>query len=150
MTRDERYMTLALEQARAALTAGEVPVGAVIVLGETVLASAHNLRETDCNPLAHAETEAIKKAALAVRDWRLSGCEMFVTLEPCAMCSGAVVESRVRRLVFGAFDPERGFMGSVADLTALVSSSGPEILGGVLQLECEKLLKSFFKRKRQV
>jgi len=148
MTRDEGYMKLALAQAKKASESGEIPVGAVIVKSDVVIAAAFNKKETKKNPLAHAELRAIKKAAAFLDDWRLSDCEMFVTLEPCAMCAGAIIESRIKRLVFGAFDWGNGFMGSLADLPALALKNDFPVLGGVLSGECSGLLSGFFKSKR--
>ncbi len=148
MTRDEGYMQLAIREAKLAMDAGEVPVGAVVVQGDRVLARCGNRRERDARPTAHAELLAIEQAALALGDWRLTGCELFVTLEPCAMCSGAVMASRLRRVVFGAFDPDYGCLGSAADLTRLPGCTLEELLGGVLERECRQLLDSFFKKRR--
>lgn len=148
MTRDERYITAALEQAEEAASLGEVPVGAVVVKENDIIARGHNRRETDKNALSHAETEAIRSACELLGDWRLDGCELFVTLEPCAMCAGAILQSRIKRVVFGAFDPAAGCMGSVIDMTLLPIGAPTELLGGVLQRECEDLLKRFFEERR--
>jgi len=148
MTRDESYIALAIEQAKLAADMGEVPVGAVVVRRDFVISTGFNRRESNKNPLSHAETEAIKKAAAAVGDWRLSDCEIFVTLEPCAMCAGAILASRMKRVVFGAFDPAAGCFGSAADLSLLSFAPVIEIIGGVLLAECEALLTSFFADKR--
>ena len=149
MTRDERYMLEALAEAKIALCEGEIPVGAVVVKGDEIIARAHNRRENDLRPTAHAELLAIEEAAKAIGDWRLEGCELFVTLEPCAMCSGAVNAARLRRVVFGAFDPEFGCCGSAHDLTLLPNSRVEELLGGVLDKECLEILDSFFKNLRK-
>ncbi len=139
---------MAIEEAKKANSIGEIPVGAVIVKDDIVIASGYNRRETDKNALSHAETESIRTACDTLGDWRLTGCELFVTLEPCAMCAGAILASRLRRVVFGAFDPAAGCMGSVMDLTLSPMSPPIELLGGVLQRQCELLLKQFFESKR--
>jgi len=149
MTRDERYLALAIEQAKKAASLGEVPVGAVIVSRDGVIAAGYNKRERDKNPLAHAEIEAIGKAAAAEGDWRLSDCELFVTLEPCAMCAGAIVTCRIKRVVFGAFDPAAGCLGSAVDLSLLPFARDMEVIGGVLLAPCEKLLSDFFYGQRR-
>lgn len=148
MTRDERYLLAALEEAKRAKDLGEVPVGAVIVKENDVIARGYNRRETDKNALSHAETEAIANACKALGDWRLDGCELFVTLEPCAMCAGAILQSRMARVVFGAFDSAAGCMGSVIDMSLLSIAPPLELLGGVLQRECEDILKHFFEERR--
>lgn len=148
MTRDESYMLMAIEQAELALAEGEVPVGAVVVRGDELLAKCRNRRDGDRRPTAHAELLAIEAAAAALGDWRLEGCELFVTLEPCAMCAGAANAARLRRVVFGAFDPEFGCCGSALDLTRLPNSRVEELLGGVLEDQCQRLLRDFFDAKR--
>lgn len=148
LTRDERYMHEALGEAKRAAAEGEVPVGAVIVLGDEIIARAHNLSEREKSALLHAETGAIAAASKVLGDWRLSGCELFVTLEPCAMCAGAILNSRLRRVVFGAFDAAAGCMGSVTDLSLLPFAPKMELLGGVLEHACADLLKAFFERRR--
>jgi len=149
VTRDESYIMLALEQARKAFAADEVPVGAVVVCDGRLLSTGYNRRESEKNPLSHAETEAIKAAAAAIGDWRLTDCEIFVTLEPCAMCAGAILNSRIRRVVFGAFDPDAGCFGSAADLSLLPFAPDIEVIGGVLSAECEALLSAFFSDRRR-
>ena len=149
MTRDEKYMRLALEQANEALLLNEIPVGAIILHGDTVVGTGFNRREKDRDPIAHAEIIALRKAAQAIGDWRLDGFEMFCTLEPCAMCAGAILNSRIKRLVFGAFDTSDGFFGGNVDITSLyMNKSHVEVLGGVLQEECTELLKRFFIERR--
>jgi tRNA(adenine34) deaminase len=139
-------MEAALDEARAAGAAGEVPVGAVVVSAEgELLARAHNRRETDGDPLAHAELLAIRQAARSVGGWRLVGATLYVTLEPCAMCAGALVLARVARLVYGAPDPKAGFCGSLGDLVRDPRlNHRPEVLGGVLAESSAELLKGFF------
>jgi tRNA(adenine34) deaminase len=143
------WMQLALGEARRAAELGEVPVGAVVVRGDELLAAAHNRRETDGDPLAHAELLALRQAAARVPGWRLLGCTMFVTLEPCAMCAGALVNSRVDRLVFGAFDPKAGYCGSLGDIPRDPRlNHRPEVVAGVLEDDCGALLRDFFRRLR--
>jgi tRNA(adenine34) deaminase len=145
----ERFMRLALEQAQAALAADEVPVGAVIVHGERVIAAAHNQRETLRDPTAHAEMIAITQAAEALRDWRLEGCALYVTLEPCPMCAGAILQARLPLVVYGATDPKAGAVRSLYQLL-----SDPrlnhccQVVPGVLALPCGEILTQFFARQR--
>jgi tRNA(adenine34) deaminase len=139
-------MQVALAEARAAAAAGDVPVGALVVGADgSRLAAAHNRRETDRDPLAHAELLALRAAARAVGGWRLEGATLYVTLEPCAMCAGAVVLARVARLVYGAADPKAGFCGSLGDLVRDPRlNHRAEVTGGVLADECGELLRGFF------
>ena len=134
---DFTYMRLALRQAAEAVEAGDVPVGAVIVRGKTVIAQAHNQTELLKDPTAHAEMIAITQAASAVGDWRLTECALYVTKEPCPMCAGAIALARIPRVVFGAYDPQ-----SAGELKA------EQIKGGVLEEECKELLQNFFKSLR--
>ena len=148
-TVDEHWMGLALEQARRAAALGEVPVGAVVVRGEELLGSGHNRRETEGDPLAHAELLALREAAARVPGWRLLGCTMYVTLEPCAMCAGALVNSRVDRLVYGASDPKAGFCGSLGDIPRDPRLNHRlEVVAGVRAEECGALLRGFFRELR--
>jgi Cytosine/adenosine deaminases len=151
MTRDEQYMQQALEQAQIAASLGEIPVGAVIVHNDEVIAAAYNTRETEKNAVNHAELVAIDKACRALGGWRLVGCELFVTLEPCPMCAGAVINSRLERVVFGTADPKAGSAGSVCDLFDMPYNHKPEVISGVLAQECSQILVAFFRnlRKRQ-
>ncbi len=144
MNRDEQYMRLALAEAEAALREGETPVGAVIVCGDEFIASAHNTRERDKNALRHAEISAIERACAALGGWRLAGCELYVTLEPCPMCAGAVINSRLSRLVYGASDAKAGCAHSVIDLFELPFNHKPVIKSGVLAKESAELLSQFF------
>lgn len=138
-------MRQALVEARAAAVRGEVPVGAVVVREGTIVGRGHNLRESTDDPLAHAELMAIAEAARATGHWRLIGCTLYVTLEPCAMCAGALVNSRVERLVYGARDPKAGFVGSLGDLVRDPRLNHRlEVSEGVLAEECGKLLAGFF------
>ena len=143
-------MRLALSEAEACLAFGDVPVGAIVVRGEgEVVAGAGNARERLGDPTAHAEILALRTAAEVVGSWRLEGCTLVVTLEPCAMCAGAAVLSRVQRVVFGASDPKAGFAGSLGDLLSDERlNHQPAITGGVLEEECAELLRSFFRERR--
>ena len=146
---DQRWMRLALAEAERAREIGEVPIGAVVVRDDEVVGRGHNRRECDSNPLAHAELLAIAEAAEAVGDWRLTGCSLYVTLEPCAMCAGALVNSRIDRLVFGARDPKAGFCGSLGDLVRDSRLNHRlEVEEGVLADECGGLLREFFESLR--
>ena len=141
-------MTAALEMARKAAKRDEVPVGAVIVHNGAVIAKAHNLRETRRSPLAHAEMIAIEKAARKLHGWRLSGCTLYVTLEPCPMCAGAIVNSRIDEVVFGAYDPKAGACGTLYNLAEGRLNHTPKVTGGVLEEESAAILKAYFKGKR--
>ena len=142
-------MRLALEEAHAAGDAGDVPIGAVVARGEEVLARAGNARERHRDPTAHAEVLALRQAAAAAGSWHLEGCTLVVTLEPCAMCSGALVLARVDRLVFGAADPKAGFAGSLGDLVRDPRlNHAIDVTAGVLEHECGQLLRSFFAQRR--
>jgi len=146
---DQHGMRLALAEAERARAAGEVPVGAVVIRGDDVVGRGHNRRETDADPLAHAELLAIRQAADEVGEWRLAGCTLYVTLEPCAMCAGALVNSRVERLVFGARDPKAGFCGSLGNLVEDSRLNHRlEVAEGVLGEECGALLREFFESLR--
>lgn len=144
------FMAQAIALAEQAATLGEVPVGAVVVNAEgRVLASAHNTRETQDDPCGHAELIAMREAAKAQGHWRLDGCTVYVTLEPCAMCAGAMVLSRIQTCVYGADDPKAGFCGSVGDLSAHPKLNHSfELVSGVLAEECSDLLRSFFAELR--
>ncbi|MDE2689233.1 MAG: tRNA adenosine(34) deaminase TadA [Acidobacteriota bacterium] len=146
---DRTAMELALDEARLAATAGEVPVGAVVVRDGVVVGRGHNRRESWGDPLAHAEMIALAEAAARQQGWRLNGCSVYVTLEPCAMCAGAMVNARVDRLVFGAADPKGGFCGSLGNI---VREPGLNhritVCSGVLAEESSALLRAFFRRLR--
>ena len=144
-TFDERLMGLALDEARRCLEWGDVPIGAVVARGEVVLGAAGNQRERLGDPTAHAEILALREASRQVGRWRLDGCTVYVTLEPCAMCSGALVLARVERLVFGAEDPKAGFAGSLGDLVQDPRLNHRlEVSGGVRSEEAGSLLREFF------
>lgn len=147
---DDIYMKRALELADMAAAEGEVPVGAVVVRkGDgRIVGEGRNRREKSRSPLAHAELEAIQNAALYLGGWRLSGCDMYVTLEPCPMCTGGIINSRIDRVIYGAYDKKAGSLGSVTDLSALPYNHRPEITGGYMENECAQVLKIFFKRMR--
>ena len=143
-------MNIALELAKEAGERGEVPVGAIIVdkNGE-IISKAYNLRETDKNAVAHAELIAIQDACKTLGGWRLSGCTLYVTLEPCPMCTGAIVNSRIERVVFGAYDMQAGCCGSVANFNAYPFNHAFDIVGGVMETECREVLTQFFNNKRK-
>lgn len=143
------FMALALENAKKAAGAGEVPVGAVIVKGDKVIAEGYNKREMRQNALSHAETEAISAACERLSSWRLDGCTMYVTLEPCPMCTGAIMAARIERVVFGACDEKGGAMGSVCDLCEMPFMTKPQVIGGFMQKECADVLTGFFEAVRQ-
>ena len=146
---DERHMLSALDQARAAAALGEVPIGAVIVCDGEVVARGHNRRETDADPTAHAEMLAVREAALALGRWRLSGCTVYVTLEPCPMCAGALHAARVDRCVYGAVDPKAGAVGTLYDIASDERLNHRyAVTSGVLADESTALLKEFFSRLR--
>lgn len=145
---DFYFMGLALELAKQAAALGEVPVGAVVVRGGEVVGSGYNRRETGKNALAHAELAAIDEACRTLGGWRLWQCDLYVTLEPCPMCTGAIINSRMVRVVYGASDPKAGCCGSVVDLTALPFNHKPQLVGGVRAEECAALLSDFFKALR--
>lgn len=148
MTIDEQFMLEALKEAHKAAKKDEVPVGAVVVRGGRIISRAHNLRETRRRPDAHAEHLAMCKAARKLRGWRLIGCTLYVTLEPCTMCAGLAVNSRIPRVVFGAYDKKAGALGSLYDLNEGRLNHTFECTGGVLEEECAKVLKEYFKAKR--
>jgi tRNA(adenine34) deaminase len=146
---DERIMHLAMQEAGGCLVWDDVPVGCVITRGDEILAVAGNARERHHDPTAHAEILALRAAARVVGSWRLDGCTLFVTLEPCAMCAGAIVLARVDRVVFGALDPKAGFAGSLGNLVQdLRLNHRVELTGGVLGERCGELLKGFFRERR--
>lgn len=146
---DLELMQLALEQARLAADIEEVPVGAVVALNGEPIAMAHNTRETEKNATHHAELLAISRACEKLGGWRLWQCELFVTLEPCPMCSGAIINSRLRRVVYGAADPKAGCCGGLTDLFALPFNHHPIIEKGLCEEEAAALMQQFFERLRQ-
>lgn len=146
---DTLFMREALVEAQKAYALGEVPVGAVIVHDGKIISRGYNRRETGKTSIGHAEMEAIGGACQALGTWRLSGCALYVTLEPCPMCAGAVINSRIGRLVFGARDPKAGACRSVVELFSLPFNHRPQISEGVLRDECSRILKDFFQSLRQ-
>lgn len=146
---DEEFMKLALNQAMRAAELDEVPVGAVIVKEQKVIGLGYNQRESSNNPLAHAEIIAINSACQVLKTWRLLNCAIYITMEPCPMCMGAILNARISRLVFGCYDPKNGCCGSVADFKHLAFTHKKiTVLGGVMQQEAAMLLSEFFKQKR--
>ena len=145
----EKYMALALALAKEAADAGEVPVGCVIADGEgRVIGRGRNRREKNCDATAHAEVEAIRQACAALGNWRLEQCSIYVTLEPCPMCTGAIINSRIPTVVFGAREALSGSCGSVIDLFSENYGHRPAVFGGVLAEDCAALLRGFFRGKR--
>lgn len=146
---DEKYMKEAIKQAKKAESIDEVPIGAIIVHNDKVIARAHNLRESKQNAVAHAEIVAIQKACKKLESWRLENCILYVTLEPCPMCSGAILQSRIERVVYGASDPKGGCIESCMQMYEVNGFNHyPKVTSGVLKEECSELLKNYFKQKR--
>ena len=146
---DDRFMGMALEEARLAAAEGEVPIGAVVVCAGEVVARAHNRRETDRDPSAHAEFSAMREASRVLGRWRLTGCTVYVTLEPCLMCAGLMVNARIDRCVFGAADPKGGALGTLFDVSADERLNHAfEVSAGVRAEEAADLLRSFFRERR--
>lgn len=145
---DKNFMYEALNEAKIALEKGEVPVGAVIVKDGKIIAKGRNMREEKQNALSHAEIEAINEACIKLNSWRLDGCEMYVTLEPCPMCAGAIINSRIKTLIFGAFDSKMGSIDSVVNLCDYPYNHKVEVYGGICEDECVKIMKDFFKNLR--
>ena len=149
LTEDEKYMKKALHQARRAAAIGEVPIGCIIVRDGTIVARGYNRRNTQKTTLAHAEMYAIDRASRKLGDWRLEGCTMYVTLEPCQMCAGALVQSRIDRVVIGSMNPKAGCAGSVLNVLQMSEFNHQvEVERGVLEPECTELLQSFFRELR--
>lgn len=142
-------MRAAIKMAHKAAKKDEVPIGAVIIKDGRIIAKGYNTRETRRDPLGHAEIMAIRKAARKVGGWRLSGCTLYVTLEPCPMCAGAIINARIDTVVFGAYDPKAGALGSLYDLSEGRLNHQPNVIGGVLKDQCAALLKDFFAGKRK-
>lgn len=143
-----KFMEIALEQAKTAEKMGEVPIGAVIVKNGEIIAKAHNLCETLKDSTAHAEILCIKKAAEALGDFRLTDTELYVTLEPCPMCAGAAINARVSEVIFGAYDPVKGALGSVTNLYSYDFPNKPTVYGGIREKETALILQEFFKKRR--
>lgn len=150
MTDQERFMKEAIRQAKKARALEEVPIGCVIVHEGKIIARGYNRRNTDKNTLSHAELNAIRKASRKLGDWRLEGCTMYVTLEPCQMCSGAIVQSRMTRVVVGCMNPKAGCAGSILNLLDMPEFNHQvELTTGVMEEECSQMMKSFFKELRE-
>ena len=145
----EYFLDQAIALAKEAAQEGEVPVGAVVVLGDKIVGTGRNRREKSKNALAHAEIEAINEACRTLGGWRLWQCDMYVTLEPCPMCTGAIINSRIKRLIYGASDCKAGSCGSVVNLFELPYNHKPEIVSGIKKDECAELLSEFFKALRK-
>ena len=144
----EIFMKKAVEEAKKAEKIGEVPIGAVVVKGGNIISTGYNKRETNNNALLHAEIEAIDNACKKLNSWRLMDCDLYVTLEPCPMCTGAIINSRIKKLIFSAKDPKTGSCGSVINLFELGYNHRPEIISGVMENTCKSLLSDFFKNLR--
>lgn len=146
--KDELFMNIALQQALLAYNEGEVPVGAVVVMGDKIVGLGRNRREKERSAIAHAEIEAIDNACKMLGGWRLWQCDLYVTLEPCPMCAGAIINSRIKRVVFGAFDEKSGSCGSLINLFDLPYNHKPIVTSGILAEQGAKLLSDFFKALR--
>lgn len=144
-----RFMRAAIKEALKAEKADEVPVGAVVVLDGKIVSRAYNKRNTDRDGTAHAEILALKKAGKKLNRWNLTGCDLYVTLEPCAMCAGAAVNSRIKRIFFGAYDKRYGCCGSIMNVTDSGLNHKVQVQGGVMEAECAEMLSSFFKKLRE-
>ena len=150
MEKEIKYMKEALKEAKKAELIDEVPIGCVIVKDDKIIARGHNQRETNQSPIGHAEIIAINKASKKLKSWRLEGCDIYVTLEPCIMCSGAIIQSRISKVYYGAFDSKGGALGSSINvLEAKNINHHPKVISGVMQEECSKIITNYFKAKRQ-
>lgn len=150
MTQDEKYMREALKQAKKAYNLGEVPIGCVIVYQDKIIGRGYNRRNTDRNTLAHAEITAINKASKALKDWRLEECTLYVTLEPCQMCAGAIVQARITETVIGAMNPKAGCGGSILNILEMPEFNHQvTVRRGILQEDCTNLLNTFFRELRE-
>ena len=148
-TREEKYIKKALKEAKKAYLLDEVPIGCVIVKDNKIIARSYNTREKDQMITSHCEINAIRKASKKLKDWQLIDCELYVTLEPCPMCAGAIYQSRIKKVVFGAYDVKQGALGSSFNLYDVKTlNHHPEVVGGVLKEECGQLLTNYFKEKR--
>lgn len=145
---NKKFMSEALTEARIAFNKGEVPVGAVIVKDGEIIARGHNQREEKQNALSHAEIECINEACKKLSSWRLDGCKMYVTLEPCPMCTGAIINSRIETVVFGAYDLRAGCMDSMINLCDYPFNHKVQIYGGIMEEECQGILEEFFRNLR--
>lgn len=150
LTSDEKYMKMAIREAKKAYALGEVPIGCVIVYNDKVIGRGYNRRKTDKNTLSHAEITAIKKASKYIGDWRLEGCTMYVTLEPCQMCAGACVQARIDKVIIGCMSPKSGCAGSILNILQREEFNHQvDIEKGVLEEECSTMLSTFFVELRQ-
>ena len=150
MNQDEKYMREAIRQAKKAYALEEVPIGCVIVYQDKIIGRGYNRRTVDKNTLSHAELQAIRKASKKMDDWRLEDCTMYVTLEPCQMCSGAIVQARIKRVVVGCMNPKAGCAGSILNLLDMKEFNHQvELTTGVLEEQCSGMMKQFFKELRQ-
>ena len=149
MKTEEYFMKEALKEAKKALKKNEVPIGAVIVKDNLVISRGHNLRETKMNSLNHAEIIAIDKACKKIKNFRLEDCDIYVTIEPCVMCAGAIIQSRIRKVIFGATDEKYGAVVSIAEMFNLKSNHKVEFEQGILKEECSQIIKEFFKNLRK-
>lgn len=151
MDLDEKYMREAIRQAKKAYALEEVPIGCVIVFQDKIIGRGYNRRTIDKNTLAHAELIAIKKASRKLGDWRLEDCTMYVTLEPCQMCSGAIIQARIKRVVVGCMNPKAGCAGSILNLLDMQEFNHQcELTTGVLEMECSTMMKQFFTELRKI
>ena len=149
MNNFEKYMLEALKEAEIAASEDEVPIGCIIVKDDKIIARAHNQRDKTNNPLGHAEVLAIKKASEVLEDWQLVDTDLYVTIEPCLMCAGAIIQSRIKRVIFGAPDLKGGAFGSSINvLDASNINHRPEVIKGILETECSQIIKNYFKSKR--
>lgn len=149
MTQDEYFMKFALDNAKIAELQGEVPVGAIIVKDAKIISQGQNRRERGKNALYHAEIEAINSACKLLGGWRLCNCEIFVTLEPCPMCTGAIINSRIKRVVFGAYDKKSSACGSLINLFNYPFNHKPQVVGGIMEKDCSNILSNFFTNLRK-
>lgn len=149
MNLDEKYMKEAIKQAKKAYALGEVPIGCVIVYQDKIIGRGYNRRNTDKNTLAHAEITAINKASKKIGDWRLEDCTLYVTLEPCQMCAGAIIQARITRVVMGSMNPKAGCGGSILNILEMPQfNHQAQVTRGILETECSQMLTSFFKELR--
>ena len=150
MEKFEKYMREAIKEAKKAELIDEVPIGCVIVKNDKIISRGHNVKESQQNPMGHAEIIAINKASKKLNSWRLEDCDIYITLEPCIMCSGAIIQSRIRTIYYGASDPKGGALGSSINvLTANGINHHPQVIGGVLKEECSSIISNYFKAKRE-
>lgn len=145
----EEFMKEALKEAFKAYKKKEVPIGCVVVLNDKIISRAHNIREKRQNALYHAEILAINKTCKKLKSWRLDECDIYVTLEPCGMCSGAIIQSKIKNIYFGAYDYKTGMCGSKFNIFSLKYNYDPYVLGGILEEDCSNLIKKFFKELRK-